>query len=85
MPSVTQIRVRYKDTDTMSVAALGREEHSGAELAATSRHVSANEREKTRGRWDSRGQSSRGGPIVASTSWWFSTEFSTRRVHDAVV
>ena len=36
MPSVTQIRVRYKDTDTMSVAGVGDEGRGGVELAATS-------------------------------------------------
>ena len=36
MPSVTQIRVRYKDTDTMSVAGVGHEGRCDAELARTS-------------------------------------------------
>jgi hypothetical protein len=36
MPSITQIRVRYKDTDTMSVAGVGDEGRCGAELGGTS-------------------------------------------------
>src|SRR5262249_42494415 len=36
MPSLTRIRVRYKDTDTMSVDGVGHELHCAAELGATS-------------------------------------------------
>jgi hypothetical protein len=36
MPSVTRVRVRYKDTDTMSVDGVAHEWRSHAELGGTS-------------------------------------------------
>ena len=41
MPSLTRIRVRYKDTDTMSVDGVGHESRCDAGLAATSCRDSA--------------------------------------------
>jgi hypothetical protein len=70
MPSVTQIRVRYKDTDTMSVDGVGHEWRSDAELAATSCHDSLFVRAASGTAEDNLLAV---GPIVAPTSGRFST------------
>jgi hypothetical protein len=41
MPSITHVRVRYKDTDTMSVEGVPHEWRFHAELRATTVRVSA--------------------------------------------